>query len=537
MQEAEGVPVDQARENDQELASNWGYAIRTLLLVFIGVPVLYQMVLALAAIPLAIAIDNFDGVIGVFVIWLLSLSVPVKIGYTYGKKARLPRTFWACYGPVVFPAIYTLLLWCVAMYAGQGMFTNEYFQRIVILGLLPFLGITLFVSFGGYFWILLFLPLAVFVCVMAGFAWGAWHRRAGLEISARRVLSVLAAVFVLGGVLGWQAYGRSQQLLPRLTGNERREVLAEADPQYGYQPFSNSSKLTPLRDESRLRIESDFPRLDGATAFFPVYAAAVQAIYKAPQTNHERREISDVVRSSRTPHAYRRLIEGEADLIFAAAPSKEQMAAAHERGLTLSMVPLAREAFVFLVNRQNPVKSLSSDQIRAIYAGQVNNWQDVGGEDMQILAFQRPSGSGSQSTMENKVMQGQAMREPLKEEVSGMMGGLVMNVADYRNARSALGYSFRYYVTAMRNSEQVQLLAIDGVEPTVDNIRNGSYAFIADVYMVTARPLSENTQKLMDWFLSDQGQQLIADVGYVPVVPVDGRVNHMSDGAAIQREP
>jgi phosphate transport system substrate-binding protein len=74
----------------------------------------------------------------------------------------------------------------------------------------------------------------------------------------------------------------------------------------------------------------------------------------------------------------------------------------------------------------------------------------------------------------------------------------------------------------MNTVPEVGLLSVNGVAPTAENIRNGAYPFISEAYIVTARPLSENAQRLRDWFLSDEGQQLIADVGYVPIRPADG---------------
>lgn len=69
----------------------------------------------------------------------------------------------------------------------------------------------------------------------------------------------------------------------------------------------------------------------------------------------------------------------------------------------------------------------------------------------------------------------------------------------------------------MDASEKLRLLAVNGVEPSVENVRNGSYPFTTDVYMVTIGNPSANTQKLIDWFLSPQGQKLVEDVGYVAI--------------------
>jgi phosphate transport system substrate-binding protein len=104
------------------------------------------------------------------------------------------------------------------------------------------------------------------------------------------------------------------------------------------------------------------------------------------------------------------------------------------------------------------------------------------------------------------------------EEIHGLMSGLIDVVADYRNAQNAIGYSFRYFVTDMHRERGIRLLAVNGIEPTFENIQNGTYPFVNEFYIVTRKnDVAPNVQKLIDWFLSDQGQALIEDVGYVPV--------------------
>jgi phosphate transport system substrate-binding protein len=287
-----------------------------------------------------------------------------------------------------------------------------------------------------------------------------------------------------------------------------------------------------------LAITQDYPRLDGATAFAHVYMAAAQAIYRnepidakwgRPPTSSPHKRAAWMisrrdsyldgmsVHSSTTPVAYECLIRGEADMIFALMPSAEQQEQAAKAGLTLKLTPFAREAFVFVTSAENPVDRLTLAQIRAIYSGQITNWKEVGGTDAPILAFQRPSGSGSQTIMEKTVMQGRHLQEAMEENISMGMGMMLVNVAEYRNLHNALGYSFRYYATELNPVPGLKLLAVDDVAPTLENVRNGRYPLTVEVYMVTARPLSENTQKLADWFLSDEGQHFVEKAGYAPI--------------------
>ena len=101
------------------------------------------------------------------------------------------------------------------------------------------------------------------------------------------------------------------------------------------------------------------------------------------------------------------------------------------------------------------------------------------------------------------------------ERVDGM-GGLIKQVADYQNHRNALGYSFRYYVQTMLSNTDVKLLKINGIEPSRENIINHTYP-LADTFFAVTRKghETENTKRLIEWILSDQGQRIIEKTGYV----------------------
>lgn len=99
------------------------------------------------------------------------------------------------------------------------------------------------------------------------------------------------------------------------------------------------------------------------------------------------------------------------------------------------------------------------------------------------------------------------------------MGEIIDVVAEYQNTQGAIGYTFRYYATQMKINNGIKLLAINDISPTIENIHNGTYPYTVDVYMVTREHPTAETQKLVDWFLSPQGQQLVQDVGYVPLYP------------------
>ena len=193
-------------------------------------------------------------------------------------------------------------------------------------------------------------------------------------------------------------------------------------------------------------------------------------------------------------------------------------------GVELHLTPIGREAFVFFVNAENPVTGLTVEQIQKIYTGEIKNWREVGGKFQKILPYQRAENSGSQTALQ-RLMGDLPLMEPKKEERIGGMGGIITSVANYRNFKNAIGFSFRFYSTEMVKNDQIRLLALNGVEPTVDTIRDGSYPISSSFYAITASPIgqpapeetNEDLAALINWILSEQGQWLIEETGYVGI--------------------
>ena len=327
----------------------------------------------------------------------------------------------------------------------------------------------------------------------------------------------LAAVTI--GCGAYCAFGLWRSSVPTV---DDRDLLL-----WQYEPFSEGTKAVNLEEQSTLRFHrEDLLRLDGATALYPVYAGFVQAVY--PQGEYplydNTSEGYGSVTCSGTVNAYERLITGRTDLIFAAAPSQEQLEMARRAAKELHLTPIGREAFVFFVNSRNPVEGLTVEQIQGIYTGQITNWNQVGGKNQPIRPFQRLENSGSQSAL-LRLMDGLPLIEPEKEDRVGGMGGIIQQVASYRNYKNSIGFSFRFYASEMAANDQIRLLALDGVSPTKESIRDGSYPISDSFFAITAAPIGapdprESNPKLnafLDWILSEQGQQIVEDSGYVSI--------------------
>lgn len=345
--------------------------------------------------------------------------------------------------------------------------------------------------------ILLFLIIGASGCTL----WGVVKNKA-VYISFCVILCVW--LIIIGAFTAYYGY---HDAIP--TVGESDNLLGD------YSPYSQNSKVAVLNEESTLQLTDNLPRLDGATALYPIYSSFVRAVY--PKTVDESDAKGDFIRCSTTIGAYRNIVDGNADIIFVAAPSKEQEEYAKKQGVKLIYTPIGKEAFVFFVNSQNPIENITTKQIQNIYSGKITEWSSLGIDGFgEIRAFQREDGSGSQSAL-IRMMEGAELMTPPEEDVINGMGGIITKTADYRNYKNALGYSFRFYSTEMVKNNQIKLLSIDGIAPTLENIENSTYPIASHFYAVTRAERDSNTEKLINWILGSQGQELIEKIGYTPL--------------------
>ena len=279
-----------------------------------------------------------------------------------------------------------------------------------------------------------------------------------------------------------------------------------------YLPFQEDTKIVKLDYEASLKLTDNLPRVDGAAAVFPVYSAFVNATYPNSVKLYD-----GVFEYRNTVDGYRALALKESDIFFGAKPSDEQIKFATLNGNDFLYTKIGKEAFVFFVHKNNPVDNLTTEEIKKIYSGEITNWKEVGGRDEKIVAFQRNEGSGSQSML-IRFMDGTPIMDAPKELVNDFMVGIINKVSDYKNKSNSIGFSFRYYMEGIIKNPNVKLLKVDGVEPNVENIKNDKYPITASLYAVTYKDNdNENVSKLIDWVLSDEGQEIIEKTGYVGI--------------------
>lgn len=398
----------------------------------------------------------------------------------------------------------SLLIWNVSLIlkGGKGSAIALAVVNAIPAGLLLLLELSY--DGGAWYWCVSWISIALLVIsLLSGWALRFWNIKRLLIWSACFGLAV-------GGVFSSAAYEQHQKDI----------TLPEHFDYRAYTPFLADSLAKTPDEEPSLRFSEDaaLPKLDGATALYPVYASFAQAVYPSSLGQLEPREIREIISCSTTSGAYRAIADGDRDIIFVAGPSKEQESYATEKGVELVYTPIGQEAFVFFVHPDNPVDGLTLDQIRSVYSGETASWDQLGVRGLgSIRAYQRSKGSGSQTALERFVMRDTPLMPAEKEMVQDGMGGMVEAVSDYRNHRNAIGYSFRFYCTALMKNFHVKLLAVNGIAPTIENIEDGTYPLASKFYAVTRSDADENTLALLDWIQGPQGQALIEKTGYTPL--------------------
>ena len=327
-------------------------------------------------------------------------------------------------------------------------------------------------------------------------------------MTKKRAFLVLTSIVLAFALFNLSIY---MLLTCRLANNFSSASQAKMIDVSKFLPFEEDSDLA--RVDSSLKLYDDLPVLDGAAALVPVYAAIVNAVYPEGSVTYEGGEFSDdnfygenfaadsKMQYKNTVRGYTAIVDGDTDILFCAAPSAEQKQYAAEKGVELVYVPVGLEAFVFFVNENNPVDSLTVEQIRSIYSGEYKNWSEVGGVNRVINPVTRLSGSGSQSAMDSFMGDRKiAPKSPL-----AIFG-------------ASIGFSFRYYMDGIVGNSSVKMISLNGVYPSAENIQNGTYPIIVKFYAIyRADNENPNISILIDWILSDEGQTLIEESGYVRI--------------------
>ena len=518
------------------------------------------------------------GIIATLIFIILCFMAMMWYGYRSVKKiCSDPENKTERYMPLLFPAVWYACLTAVMNVIGVhatdllgliihsfiavnpfGYYIFTFFVLVLPLNLTEAVSSVIYENH-----IMLFCGLLYYAFLILGFAAGERRYVRKMNearkpfVNHKKKLIILCAVVISIYSMSefTLLYNRKNVVSTARTANSYGFAYEGGYSSTNLKPYyveNESNILAKLDEPSTYMIYNplDMPVLDGAEAVYPVYSAFANACYANiaeiqtyGKEQRRRGTISEEfivmpIKFNNTILAYEKLLSGEVDICFGAKPSEEQLQMAEEQGKEVVLTPIGKEGFVFFVNDANPVDSLTTQQLREIYSGEITNWRKLGGTNDKILAFQRPENSGSQ-TMMKYFMGDTPLKEPLEAEYYESMGGVLRDVAAYDNGTSSIAYSFRYFATIMteenENSDKkatssnvessggIKFLAVDGVYPDEDTIRSGEYPLTTQLYAITVidqnssnGTYSKDTiEPFLEWMTGPQGQKIVADTGYV----------------------
>ena len=247
----------------------------------------------------------------------------------------------------------------------------------------------------------------------------------------------------------------------------------------------------------------------GSSALLPLAQAAAD---KFMESNPD---LIITVNGGGSGEGLKQVADGSVDIGNSDVSAEEKLDADVAKTLTDHEVAIVAMAPV--VNKDLGITSLTTDQLVSIFTGKVTNWKDVGGPDEEILLVTRPSSSGTRTTFKKWALNGEeeASNEALETDDSGT---LVQTVS---TNKGAIGYVALSYLV---NTTDVQAVAIDGVEPTLENAYSGEYKVWSYEHMYTNGEGSKEAQAFIEYMCGDEFASEVEKMGY-------GVVSKLSDKA------
>ena len=267
--------------------------------------------------------------------------------------------------------------------------------------------------------------------------------------------------------------------------------------------------------------EAEIPVLDGSTSTYSITRNIYWQYYENCQ-NHP----GFPKAHSKTSNSYKRLIDGEVEMIFVPDPSEEIREYAAQKNVKLQYIPIANEALIFFTGNGSKADRITTEQLQRIYIeNKIDSWKEISGEDAVLVPYCRNNDSGSHAQMEQFILNGRDIHADIqKERTSWIMSSILTDVNDFNRenpGKWAMGYSLYYYYIENKTilgPLDLKLLSVDGVAPSEETISSGAYPYTTHYYAVIREADQERLSPFITLMQGDFGDMIVANSG-LGVIP------------------
>lgn len=243
--------------------------------------------------------------------------------------------------------------------------------------------------------------------------------------------------------------------------------------------------------------------INGSTTVLPVMQKVGEAFMNANPGS------SLAISGGGSGNGIKALSEGLCQVAMSSRDIKDsERAEAEARGVNPYRIAIAMDALVPVVHPDNPVKEISVEQLRDIYAGKITNWQELGGEDAKIVVISRDSSSGTFETWEEIIMKKTKVSPTALMQASN--GAVVQAVSKNKKAIGYIGFGY------LNNS--LKQINVNGIVAGAETALDGTWPIARELYLFTNGEPQGELKKLVDFVLDPKkGQKYVLDIGYIPL--------------------
>ncbi len=214
------------------------------------------------------------------------------------------------------------------------------------------------------------------------------------------------------------------------------------------------------------------------------------------------------------------LISGTCDIAMSSRNIKEkEVTLAKQRGINPNEIKVALDGLAVVVNPTNPVSSLTTDQLAAIFTGRITNWKELGGKNEKIVILSREVNSGTHVYFKEHVLRKNDPNSKEEFAPNALMLSSSQAIADeVAGNSSAIGYYGMGYISSKQKPLSIAKDEKSGYEsPTIENVINGKYPISRPLFIYTNGMPEGLVKNFIDFVLSKEGQDIVLATDFVPV--------------------